>query len=611
MAITGDGGRLREVAPGVFLYESTCNVYVLQDGDQAILIDFGDGAILDVLASMGLRATDVLMTHHHRDQGQGLHRAQEAGVRIWAPHAEVDLFASIDARWQGREILNNYNMRQDRFSLLKQVRAVEALRDYRTYRFGRFEITVVPTPGHTPGSITLMTECGGQKLAFTGDLIYGPGKVWSLSAMQWTYNGSEGVHYSILSLLDLKDRGPDLLFPSHGAPMREPNAAIDLLVKRLWEIPKIRGRQLDLFEWREQPYVALTPHLLLNRTSISRSYVLLSKSGKALLIDYGYDMAVGVAYGTDHAGRRPWLYSIPALKAQFGVKRIDAALLTHFHDDHVAGLNMLREVEGTEVWAGENFAALLENPTRYDLPCLWFEPIPVDRKILLEQSFTWEEYTFTLYPQPGHTHYAVAIYFEVDGHKVLATGDQQGNEGTLYNYVYHNGFHHGDYKKSAELYRRLAPDLMIGGHWEPMWVNKKYLDDLQRYGEALERAHVDLLPFDEVDLGTEGFGVRLLPYQASVKAGGSVAIEAHVINPFAHAAKVNVELAVPAGWRAEPAVGEIELEGKGTGIINFTLHAPSDWPTAGLDARRVRIAADLTVADRRFGQHAEALVNVV
>ena len=58
------------------------------------------------------------------------------------------------------------------------------------------------------------------------------------------------------------------------------------------------------------------------------------------------------------------------------------------------------------------------------------------------------------------------------------------------------------------------------------------------------------------------------------------------------------------------AVGEIELEGKGTGIINFTLHTPSDWPTAGLDARRVRIAADLTVADRRFG-HAEALVNVV
>ena len=122
------------------------------------------------------------------------------------------------------------------------------------------------------------------------------------------------------------------------------------------------------------------PHLLLNRTSISRSYVLLSKSGKALLIDYGYDMAVGVAYGTDHAGRRPWLYSIPALKAQFGVKRIDAALLTHFHDDHVAGLNMLREVEGTEVWAGENFVALLENPTRYDLPAFGLSRFPSTEK---------------------------------------------------------------------------------------------------------------------------------------------------------------------------------------------------------------------------------------
>ena len=134
---------------------------------------------------------------------------------------------------------------------------------------------------------------------------------------------------------------------------------------------------------------------------------------------------------------------------------------------------------------------------------------------------------------------------------MLTTGDQQGNEGTLYNYVYHNGFHHGDYKKSAELYRRLAPDLMIGGHWgTPCGSTKNTSTTCSDTARPSNGRTSTFCRFDEVDLGTEGFGVRLLPYQASVKAGGSVAIEAHVINPFAHAAKVNVELAVPAGWHA-------------------------------------------------------------
>ena len=142
-------------------------------------------------------------------------------------------------------------------------------------------------------------------------------------------------------------------------------------------------------------------------------------------------------------------------------------------------------------------------------------------------------------------------------------------------------------------------------------VNTKFLDDLARNGEALERAHLDLLPLDEVDLGAEGFGVRIMPYQARVALGGSVAVEAHVINPFKHPATACVELAVPAGWRSEPARGEIGLEGGGEGVIRFWVHAPADWPAEGLKARRVRIAADLTVGRRRFGQHAEALLDVV
>ena len=43
-----------------------------------------------------------------------------------------------------------------------------------------------------------------------------------------------------------------------------------------------------------------------------------------------------------------------SLQREFGVSRIDVAIPTHYHDDHVAGFNLLREVEGTEVWAPES-----------------------------------------------------------------------------------------------------------------------------------------------------------------------------------------------------------------------------------------------------------------
>ena len=45
----------------------------------------------------------------------------------------------------------------------------------------------------------------------------------------------------------------------------------------------------------------------------------------------------------------------------------------------------------------------VEDPRRYDLPCLWPEPIAVDRPLPLETPFAWHEYELTVYPFPGHS----------------------------------------------------------------------------------------------------------------------------------------------------------------------------------------------------------------
>jgi len=595
---------MQAILQDLFRFEDTCHVYVVRSGETAVLIDFGGGAVLDHLPALGVRSVAaVLMTHHHRDQGQGLARAVAAGLPVWVPHTEQDLFRAVDAHWQARPIFNNYNMRQDRFSLLEPVPIAGTLRDYAEYEFGGVRFTIIPTPGHTTGSITLLAEIDGRRVAFSGDLIAAPGQVWSMAATQWSYNGAEGIAASIPSLLDLKAHAPDLLLPSHGEPMATPGPAIDLLVERFARLLRLRGQNPRLFELHEQPYEAITPHVLRHRASVANTYVLLSDRRTALLIDFGYDFATGEASGADRASRRPWLHTLPALKRQFGVERIDVALPTHYHDDHVAGFNLLRQVEGAAVWAAESFASVLENPARYDLPCLWYDPIPVDRRLPLETPIRWEEYTLTLHPLPGHTLYAVAIEFEADGRRFLATGDQyQGNDGLELNYVYPNRFRPGDYTLSAALYRRINPDVILSGHWDPLWVTPDYFDALERMGAELEALHRDLQPA-EPDLGAEGFLARLAPYQALGYGGEPLAFEVEVRNPFPRPAEAMLAIVVPAGWRSSGPLA-LALPAGGTGMARFTVTPPE-----GFAERRARIAVDLTIAGRRFGQQAEALVS--
>lgn len=586
----------------LYRFLDTCNVYLIRIGRSAVLIDFGSGDVLDHLAEIGVdTVAAVLMTHHHRDQGQGLARAAAANIPIWVPHTEQDFFADADALWQAREIYVNYNMRQDRFSLLESVPVAGTLRDYSTHDFGGLTFSVIPTPGHTTGSITLLLEQDSGRLAFTGDLIAAPGKIWSMSATQWTYNGAEGGAAGVASLLDLRDRQPDLLLPSHGEPMPDPLPAIDAVVNRFLQLLQLRGHNLRLTEFRDQPYEPITPHLLRHRTSVSNCYVLLSASGRAMFIDFGYDFVTGFALGVDRASRRPWLYTIPALKQQYNVRSIDVVLPTHFHDDHVAGINLLRDVEGAQLWAADLFADILEHPATYDLPCIWYDPIPVDRRLPLETPFQWEEYTFTLHHLPGHTLYAVAISFEVDGRRVLASGDQYAGEAGLEpNYVYPNRFRASDYVETAALYRRLNPELIITGHWQPFWVPPDYFGKIEQLGAEIERLHRELLP-QQPDLTTEGFIARITPYQAAVHLDDSCSLTVDVLNPFDHPAEAVLQFVAPPGWRVSPPV-TLSLDRSAS--CSFTVTPPS-----GFAGRRARVAVDVTVGGQRFGQQAEALVS--
>src|SRR5438067_2967641 len=112
----------RRISANFFVLEDTCNVYLIRDGERGILIDFGSGAILKHLPSLGVTKVDwILHTHHHRDQAQGDALAVQRGIPIAVPAHERHLFEDVEIFWSSRRVFELYQVRNDFFSLTANV----------------------------------------------------------------------------------------------------------------------------------------------------------------------------------------------------------------------------------------------------------------------------------------------------------------------------------------------------------------------------------------------------------------------------------------------------------------------------------------------------------
>ena len=66
--------------PNVYQWTDTVNVWVVRDGDSAVLIDLGDGSVLEHLDEIGVKRIEwVLFTNHHREHCQGASKLARAG----------------------------------------------------------------------------------------------------------------------------------------------------------------------------------------------------------------------------------------------------------------------------------------------------------------------------------------------------------------------------------------------------------------------------------------------------------------------------------------------------------------------------------------------------
>ncbi|MCC2672816.1 MAG: fold metallo-hydrolase, partial [Armatimonadetes bacterium] len=419
----------QQVLQGVWRFEDSCAVYAVLGPEGGLIVNAGTGAWLEHLAELPVPPVALACTHYFRDHSAGAVRAAERGIPIFVPEGDEAVFADPLQQFRERQTYIIYDNLWNLFAPIEPVPVAGVLRDYETRTLAGLTVTVLPLPG-----VTLM-HCGlevrlpatGQRVVFSGEAIHSPGRLARVAPLQYQYNDLTGAINCHLSAQTLRDRKPVALFPSLGVPILEdPDGALAQLQESLEVL--CAGRPTEsaaIAKLAESPLERVTDHVWMATQSEAISWFVISESGKALVLDYGYSKR-GVmlqGYPTPQR-RRALLHSLVALQRQFGIDRIDVALLSHFHDDHVCGVPVLQRLHGTECWASEAFADLLESPEAHCFPCDWPTPCRIDRRLPLDAPVQWEEYTFHFAPMNGHTRFASLIGFEADGRCFAHTGDQ-------------------------------------------------------------------------------------------------------------------------------------------------------------------------------------------
>jgi glyoxylase-like metal-dependent hydrolase (beta-lactamase superfamily II) len=204
-----------------------CNVYLVFDGSEWILIDIGYEETVDEIVEL-IRQLDfplancktLIATHADADHIQGLAKLNQllktriTGHPLAAEPLEtgdkIKTFAEIAAQ----------NIHLD----MPPVKLDNLVNEGDRIRVGKLELEVWHTPGHTDSQLSFRLG----ELLFSGDNIYRDGCVGAIDA----HHGSDLVAF-VKSLRRIRASDVTWLLPSHGPIFRKDNDLLDRAIARL------------------------------------------------------------------------------------------------------------------------------------------------------------------------------------------------------------------------------------------------------------------------------------------------------------------------------------------------------------------------------------------
>jgi len=619
-----------QLAPDVFVWTDTCNVYVVRAGDAALLIDLGDGSVLDQLPSIGVETVEwVLFTHHHREQCQGASRLQDSPIPMAAPEAERALFERpSDFRKMNVRLGDAFTIHGASYVRppIQSIELDRTFKDNETFVWRGHRIRCIATPGNSPGGVTYVLEQQGNALAFSGDVMLDGARMHTWFDTEWDYGFGAGIRALKKSVSRLADLGPARLCPSHGPVVRHPREQLRRFAEKLAKLEKLYqrgygvGAESEAYQDKvSTPTVVpnlwqVTPHVFkFKRPNFWGNFgLILADSGRALVVDCGL------------VDRRMLDAALDGMRHHFGLKAIDAVIITHMHGDHFLEAPHLREKWGAPIWALDNMVAKMEHPEWFDYAApiqaygkknadgSTMTGVRVDRAFAPGETFDWEGLRFTVDWMPGQTEFALCLHAEIDGRRVAFTGDnlfgdpddptQTGHEAVVAHNsaVLEEGYIHG-----AEYLSRLQPDILVGGHSFVMDQPGQLIERFRRWSHQMRDAFAALSSEPDYRYWFDPFWVRVEPYRLSLAPGQNTSLTVHIRNFQTTEQTHRIEFCAPPGLQIDPAVLEGVVAPESRRAFSFRVAATPE-AASGVNL----VGLDVTLDGRRYGQRFDFVVGV-
>jgi hydroxyacylglutathione hydrolase len=201
-------GTIERIAGANLTDAYDCNVYAIYGRDRAVLVDAGGGR---VPIAVPPEVDSVILTHLHADHAAGARALGERGLRILAHPWTAEGLAVGDEERSGLARARSWGMYlpDQRLDAWPDVGTID---DGDELDLGDCRVTVVATPGHAAGHISLLVEARTRSL-IAGDIVF-PGGTISLQIMPDC--SIDSIWQSIEQVRVLE---PDALYAGHLAPV--------------------------------------------------------------------------------------------------------------------------------------------------------------------------------------------------------------------------------------------------------------------------------------------------------------------------------------------------------------------------------------------------------
>ncbi|MBE7493826.1 MAG: MBL fold metallo-hydrolase [Verrucomicrobiaceae bacterium] len=604
----------QEAAPGIYVWQDTCNVHVLKHDETAVLINLGDGSVLEHLGQIGVKRVEwVLLTDHHRELCQGAPKLDHATTKVATSEIEKEILENPLAfrKWHPR-LGDKYSVHGASYVRPPSVpvKIDRMLADGEKFAWNGFELACVNTPGHSPGGMSFVVKREGRTLAFTGGVMHDGAKMTNWFDTEWDYGFAKGLDALTASVQKLATLGIETALASQGPVIRDAGKQFAAYEKKLVDFRPdyIRGYPVnDLSKRGPHPatkptkanyIVQVLPHLYMFGPEMAGKNfaILIADSGHALLLDCGLFPKLVLER------------IISDMKEHLGLKQIDACWISHSHGDHFTLFPALQD-HGVKFWTMDTIADKCENPRFYDYPAMigaynaGFEKAKIDRVLKAGDVIEWEGYQLHIDWMPGQTEFGNALWLMLDGKKVVFTGDnlfgdpsdpaQNGHECVN---ARNSAIIEEGYLVAAKYLQKLQPDIIMGAHGVLMTEPKGFIERYHDWALRAIRKYKDLLPDKDYEYGYDPYWVSAYPYRVDVAQPAEVSITVRNFRdtPQQH----RVVLQPPPGLQVEPAVLEGSVAPKSRASFKVKLTADLNKLPAGVQM----VPLDITLDGKRNGQ---------